>query len=170
MIPGAEKEEERFMPYIPDTHEPTPQELEYKKAIQTLVEPIAPYGNIMELGMQTLAQFGQPYGKDYIAVLTDCLGALSEMRTQAEIDSGHDYHEETGAFLPIAEIREMFEYGEIYTTDDFIYAVRNGKFTDYDGDGEFVAGDGSTTLQIRVDVEWLCAFRDEWPYIAWYNR
>ena len=61
--------------------------------------------------------------------------------------------------------------GECFAIEDFIEAVDDGGFIDYDGTGHWVDLDGTDLGYIRCEADWL---RKHQPknaaFIMWYNK
>ena len=97
---------------------------------------------------------------------------LFEQKVTSDIESGHARHIESTAPIPMESIQALgqFRHGHVMGTDEFMHIVKTGCIIDYDGFGEFVSGDGNETLPVIVDMRWLAEFRDDWPYVVWYNR
>ena len=109
------------------------------------------------------------YMLEPMEVIDDCLDCIRSLRISKEISAGHEVHHETVSPLSKSEIAKITG-GYVFTVDEFIEDVRQGCIMDYDGFGCFVSGDGSEELDIFVDIEWLDEFRDEWPYVSWFNK
>lgn len=60
---------------------------------------------------------------------------------------------------------------EISTVSDFIEAVKNNFFNDYDGTGYFLDFNGACLGQIKCNVDWLTNNQLEHAcFIAWYSK
>lgn len=61
--------------------------------------------------------------------------------------------------------------GECFAIEDFIEAVDDGGFIDYDGTGHWVDLDGTDLGYIRCEADWLRKHQPEnAAFIMWYNK
>ena len=56
------------------------------------------------------------------------------------------------------------------TLKEFIKAVKNGFFTDYDGYGVYATKKGYTDIIIRPSDVLHNRHKIEYPYICWFNK
>lgn len=88
---------------------------------------------------------------------------------------------ETEKYSPEGEkLRELYaqnlrlqcraDYGHIIAVDDFIRWVDEGWVEDYDGHGRWCDFEGNMGDYIRCDINWLQKNREEYPFVAWYNK
>jgi hypothetical protein len=68
------------------------------------------------------------------------------------------------------ELSELPDYGDVMTIKDFIEAVNDGMFIDYDGSGNYVKDNKKTDIKIYPsDVEHN-SIRTEFDTIIWFNK
>ena len=74
------------------------------------------------------------------------------------------------------ELQKAQGYGNVFLIDDFIEAVRQGYFINYDGIGFFGDWNGEVQRElynkdmINCNVEWLEENRKDYLFIYWYNK
>ena len=72
--------------------------------------------------------------------------------------------------LMIPEFDELPTNGDVMSLNDFIEAVKNGWFIDYDGFGKYVRDGKETNIMVfPSDVEHK-SLRKDFDTIIWYNR
>jgi hypothetical protein len=66
--------------------------------------------------------------------------------------------------------RDIPDYGDAMTLVDFVAAVKDGWFIDYDGSGEYVKGGKMSGISIYPSDVQNGAVRDDFDTIIWFNR
>lgn len=66
--------------------------------------------------------------------------------------------------------RDIPDYGDVMTLEDFVAAVKDGWFIDYDGSGEYVKGGKMSGISIYPSDVQNGAVRDDFDTIIWFNR
>lgn len=67
--------------------------------------------------------------------------------------------------------KEGFENDDIvYTTEDFLKAVKTGFFNSYDGIGYYHDGENETDISVfSGEISFTEAVK-KYPYVCWYNK
>lgn len=65
----------------------------------------------------------------------------------------------------LEEIKKDMEFGDIYTTDEFIEDVNLGYINEFDGIGYFHDGEKETDISC-----WDKREANKYPYVCWYNK
>ena len=66
--------------------------------------------------------------------------------------------------------KEIPEYGDLMTKKDWLEAVKDGWFIDYDGHGELSNGVMCSSQFIRPSKAYVIKDIPEVTHIVWYNR
>ena len=66
--------------------------------------------------------------------------------------------------------RDIPEYGDVMSLQDFVDAVKDGGFIDYDGSGEYVKDGKMSGIAIHPSDVQYGAVRDDFDTIVWFNR
>jgi len=99
---------------------------------------------------------------------TDCWEDFCEYM-QPEWDALAELDREK-RMLMIPEFDELPTNGDVMSLNDFIEAVKNGWFIDYDGFGNYVRDGKETNIMVfPSDVEHK-SLRKDFDTIIWYNR
>lgn len=95
-----------------------------------------------------------------------------------EVFSNQDYWELEEALLKHQittsdyTTREVPEYADVMTIDEFVECVESGGFIDYDGSGYYMTNE-TTETDIPVNLTTIRSvgeYRKDMPFVAWYNR
>lgn len=78
-------------------------------------------------------------------------------------------------FLISMKFREVPDYADVYTIQEFVEAVKNGGLTNYDGSGHLARIDANdkiweSEIKINCSVSWLQKQPKDFTHICWYNK
>ena len=66
---------------------------------------------------------------------------------------------------------QVINESHIMTIEDFAKAVEHGAFNCYDGFGCYMDENGEESgISVCFDPDSLLLMREEYPYVAWYNK
>lgn len=67
----------------------------------------------------------------------------------------------------LEQIEKEIQYGNVYTTDEFLELLIQDVVSEYDGFGFF--HDGERELDNKGVFD-LSAWEEDYPYVVWYNK
>ena len=70
----------------------------------------------------------------------------------------------------LEEVEAEQDLGDVFTIENFIELVRDGYFTDYDGEGYLHNGKNETGYYAECVVTYLEEMKAKYPYVVWYNK
>lgn len=71
--------------------------------------------------------------------------------------------------VPVFE-RDLPEYGDLMTLENFVATVRSGGFIDYDGYGYYVRGDKMSNIKVIPSDLKHNAIRPDFDMVMWFNK
>lgn len=82
----------------------------------------------------------------------------------------HEYADVQKLYAQAIRLQCQDSCGLVMTTDDFIDAVADGSFINYDGFGQFADYDGTRHEYVDCHTGWLKKHRGDYPFVFWYNK
>lgn len=100
-------------------------------------------------------------------ILSDFVADYSNIQPGSDAE----LEELTKKYVALISLQQT-TYGDVFTLDNFIQAVKSKCILDYDGSGYFATSSGEVNKEVPLlcKVSYLNKMKDTYAFVVWYNK